>query len=131
LHKCTKIGTFIDVNKPEKTLQADFYSHTSGTEPVREWLLSLDDEAKKAIGGDIKSIEYGWPIGMPTVKALGNGLWEVRTNLDKKTARVLFCIAEVNRMVLLHGFIKKSQKTLKKDIDLARVRMRSVLGGQR
>jgi phage-related protein len=86
--------------------------------------------SKKLIGADIKSVEYGWPIGMPTVKNLGSGLWEVRTSLDKKIARVLFCLAGKNQMVLLHGFIKKDQKTPKKDLDLARARMRA-FGGEK
>ena len=71
------------------------------------------------IGADIKTVEFGWPIGMPTCRPMGDGLFEVRTNLPQnKIARVLFCFYE-GKMILLHGFIKKSQKTPKQQLNLA------------
>jgi phage-related protein len=86
---------------------------------VREWLKSLDAEDRRIIGEDIRDIEFSWPIGMPLVRSLGRELWEVRSNLPHgRIARVLFCI-EQDRMVLLHGFMKKTQKTSQRDIDLA------------
>jgi len=81
-------------------------------------LKSLSEEDKLKIGTDIKTVEYGFPIGMPICKSLGKGLFEVRTNLDNRIARILFWISD-GKMVLLHGFIKKSQKTPKQDLDLA------------
>ena len=61
---------------------------------------------------------------MPLVRSLGNELWEVRSALTGgKIGRVIFCVAK-NQMVLLHGFIKKTRKTPKRDIDLALRRMR-------
>lgn len=102
-----------------KRLPAHFYRSDSGREPVREWLQGLESEDRKAVGGDIKDVEFSWPIGMPLVRPLGRELWEVRSNLPRRRiARVLFCV-EHGRMVLLHGFIKKSQKTPRHDIDLA------------
>jgi phage-related protein len=107
-----------------KRLPARFYRADSGREPVREWLLDLDAGDRKVIGEDIKDVEFSWPIGMPLVRALGHGLWEVRSSLaGGRIARVLFCI-ELNCMVLLHGFIKKTQKTPQKEIDLAVKRMK-------
>jgi phage-related protein len=101
-------------------LSVAFYRTSLGKEPVREWLLSLDDQCKKLIGSDIKTVQYGWPLGMPLIKKVDtkNRLWEVRTNLPNGIARVLFTVSG-NTMILLHGFIKKSQKLEKKDIDLA------------
>lgn len=91
----------------------------SGREPVREWLKKLDRRDRRVIGEDIKDVEFSWPIGMPLVRGLGNGLWEVRSDLtDGKIARVVFT-EEQGFMVLLHGFIKKTQKTPKHDLDLA------------
>ena len=81
-------------------------------------MKSLSEEDKLKIGTDIKTVEYGFPIGMPICKSLGKGLFEVRTNLDNRIARILFWISD-GKMVLLHGFIKKSQKTPKQDLDLA------------
>jgi phage-related protein len=102
-----------------KRLPAAFYALPSGREPVREWLKSLDGDDRKIIGEDIKDVEFAWPIGMPLCRALGNGLWEVRSTLTQgRIARVLFCIHD-GRMVVLHGFIKKTQKTPDNDLSLA------------
>lgn len=110
----------------EKRISAVFYQTEAGTEPVREWLKGLDREDRYLIGTDIKTVEFGWPIGMPTCRPMGGGLFEVRTQLPQgRIARVLFCIYE-SRMVLLHSFIKKTQKTLKKDLDLALDRKRKL-----
>ena len=102
-----------------KRLPAYFYRTDGGREPVREWLQGLEPADRKIVGEDIKDVEFSWPIGMPLVRSLGRELWEVRSSLTgRKIARVIFCVDE-SRMVLLHGFIKKSQKTPQKDIDLA------------
>lgn len=102
-----------------KRLPAKFYQSKGDNEPVREWLKQLDLSERKIVGADIKTVEYGWPLGMPTCRPMGKGLYEVRSNLPSgKIARVLFCIYEEN-MVLLHGFIKKTQKTPAQDLALA------------
>ncbi len=102
-----------------KRLPAHFYRSESGCEPVRDWLKGLEPEDRKVIGADIKDVEFSWPIGMPLVRSLGRGLWEVRSSLlQGRIARVIFCL-EGPRMVLLHGFVKKSRKTPQHDIDLA------------
>ena len=91
---------------------------------MREWLRNLDAGDRRIIGEDIKDVEFSWPIGMPLVRSLGNDLLEVRSSLPHgRIARVLFCV-EKDCMVLLHGFMKKSQKTPKQDIDLALRRKR-------
>lgn len=110
------------LNPGLKRLPARFYRLDSGREPVREWLKGLGPEDRRIIGEDIKDVEFSWPIGMPLVRNLGDGLWEVRSSLTGgRIARVLFAV-EHGAMVLLHGFIKKSQKTPKQDLDLARKR---------
>lgn len=110
----------------DKKITVVFYKTPSGNEPVREWLLSLNLEDKKILGADIKTVEYGWPIGMPVSRSLGNGLYEVRSNISsKRIARVLFIIVD-NYMVLLNGFIKKTQKTPKAEIDLALKRAKEI-----
>lgn len=111
---------------PEKKLPARFYRNVNGTEPVRDWLRAREKEDRLVIGSDIATVEYGWPVGMPTCKPLGGGLWEVRSNLPRnRTSRVLFCVSE-GYMVLLHAFIKKSRTTPQADLDLARTRQREV-----
>ena len=109
-----------------KRLPAVFYELPSGRVPVREWLKELDRSDRKIIGEDIKDVEFSWPIGMPLCRSLGRGLWEVRSEITGgQIARVLFC-ANQGRMVLLHGFIKKSRKTPANDMELALKRMREV-----
>jgi phage-related protein len=111
----------------EKRIPAKFYQNENGKEPVRDWLKNLDREERRLIGADIKTVEFGFPIGMPICRPMGDGLFEVRTNLPQGIARVLFCIHE-GEMVLLHGFIKKSQKTPKQDLNLALERKLEVKG---
>ena len=113
----------------ERKLDTVFFRTDQGNEPVREWLRSLSKADRKTIGDDVLKVQYCWPIGRPLVGTLGNGLWEVRSRLDDRIARVVFCI-EGQMMVLLHGFIKKSQKTPKHDLDLARTR-KDMLTGKR
>lgn len=106
-------------------LPVRFYRTGANREPVREWLLGLRREGKKAIGGDIKTVQFGWPLGMPLVEKLDRNIWEVRTDLDQRIARVLFTIYG-NEIILLHGFIKKTQKTPPRDLPLARRRLREL-----
>jgi phage-related protein len=105
-----------------KKIEVIFFRTSAGGEPVREWLRSLSPiEDRKQIGVDIKTVEFGWPIGMPVCRPLGDGLYEVRSSLTQnRIARVLFYIDTRGRMVLLHGFIKKTQKTPPPDLELAR-----------
>lgn len=99
-----------------------FYQSEAGNEPVRDWLKSLDKADMKVIGEDIKTVQIRWPLGMPLVRKLETGLWEVRSHLPgKRIARVLFTI-HADEMILLHGFEKDSKKTPKADLDLARKR---------
>jgi len=109
------------VEKEGKRVPAIFFRTDAGGEPVREWLRSLSTHDRKRIGEDIKSVEYGWPIGMPVCRPLANGIYEVRTIVTQgRIARVLFYVDKKSRMVLLHGFIKKTQKTAHDDLALAR-----------
>jgi phage-related protein len=109
-----------------KRLPAAFYQVASGREPVREWLKLLPDEDRKVVGEDIKDVEFSWPIGMPLCRALGKGLWEVRSELKGgRLARVLFCVHD-SRMVLLHAFIKKTQKTPQAELELALKRRKEI-----
>jgi phage-related protein len=89
---------------------------------VREWLKSLEQVDRKSIGEDIKTVQFGWPLGMPLVRKLETNLWEVRSNLKDRIARVVFTVHD-NTMILLHGFIKKAQKTPATDLNMARKRL--------
>lgn len=112
-----------------KIISVNFYKTSQGTEPVRQWLLSLKKDDKKIIGQDVKTVEFGWPLGMPLVRKLDKSLWEVRSDIsDGRISRVIFTV-EKSIMILLHGFIKKTQKTSTQDINLAKVRRNEVLNG--
>lgn len=105
-----------------KKLPARFYRNANDHEPVREWLKCLTQNERHVIGKDIQKVEFGWPLGLPVCRALGQGLWEVRSELpSRRIARVLFCIME-GEMILLHGFVKKTQRTPKRDLELAQGR---------
>ena len=101
-----------------RKLDAVFFKTDQGNEPVREWLLSLAKNERKIIGDDVLKVQYCWPIGKPLVGNLGNGLWEVRSRIGDRIARVIFCV-ERQAMVLLHGFIKKTRKTPKHELNVA------------
>ncbi|MEX5350902.1 type II toxin-antitoxin system RelE/ParE family toxin [Pseudomonas juntendi] len=109
------------MDKTPPTLTVSFYRTEAGNEPVREWLTDLPRDHKRMIGTEIKTVQVGWPIGMPVVRKLEKGLWEVRVNLVDTIARLLFTV-DGSVMVLLHGFIKKSQKTSASDLETARQR---------
>ena len=89
--------------------------------------LIFISEDRKTIGEDVKTVQFGWPLGMPVVRKLDKGLWEVRSRLHNRIARVLFTVDE-NVMVLVHGFVKKSQKTPQKDLELAKSRVAQLRG---
>jgi phage-related protein len=102
-----------------------FYRTLNGHEPVREWLKELPAEERRQIGIDIMAVQYGWPLGLPLVDSLGQGLWEARSRLPSRIARTFFCVQK-GVIVLLHGFIKKTRTTPTHEIELARRRMRDV-----
>ena len=103
-----------------------FYRSSAGREPVLEWLRGLDREDRRVIGLDLMRVQFGWPIGMPLVRSLKDGLWEVRSSLpSRKIARLILCFHQ-QILVVLHGFIKKTQKTPAEDLDLAKRRVKEV-----
>lgn len=110
---------------PLPKLTVRFFRTAEGREAVREWLRSLPVSERKRIGDEIRTVQFGWPMGMPVVRKLQTGLWEVRVRLENRIARVLFAIVD-SEAVLLHGFIKKSPKSPKDDLDVAVKRMRLI-----
>jgi phage-related protein len=108
--------------KSQESIPVSFYKTASGNEPVREWLLDVvSAEERKIIGKDIKIVQFSWPVGMPLVESFENGLWQVRSVLPTRLARVFFMFYN-SEILLLHGFIKKSKKTPEVDLKLARKR---------
>jgi phage-related protein len=103
-----------------------FYRTSGGAEPVLDWLRGLPAEDRRVIGTDLATVQFGWPVGMPVCRPLSDGLWEVRSDLpSRRIARLLF-FAEAGRIGVVHGFIKKTQKTPAGDLALARRRMKEM-----
>lgn len=113
--------TFV-MEQTEFILTVNFYRSDAGNEPVREWLKELPRDNKRIIGEDIKTAQLGWPLGMPLIRKLDKKLWEVRSSLPDGIARVFFTV-DVSRMILLHGFIKKSNKTPQNELKTATARL--------
>ncbi len=123
----TNVSAPSEHQPPQPILEVRFFQTTSAKEPVREWLKALIKDDRQSIGEAIKTAQFGWPLGMPLVRKLEKNLWEVRTPITNGIARVLFTVIE-NQMILLHGFVKKSQKTPKPDLETARKRLKLVEG---
>ena len=109
--------------KSERPLAVVFFRTEAGNEPVREWLKSLPREERHTIGEDLLTVQHGWPVHKPLVDNLGGGIWELRSRLPNRIARTLFIVTE-GEIVVLHGFIKKTQKTPAQELSLARRRKR-------
>lgn len=105
-------------------LKAVFFAQPGSdppSQPVRDWLKGLPKSERTEIGSDIQAVQFGWPLGLPLVRHLRGDLWEVRTGLGNRIARVIFAM-HTDTMVLLHGFIKTTQKTPPHDLALAEKR---------
>jgi phage-related protein len=103
-----------------------FYRTEADRAPVLDWLRALDKDDRRAIGLDLMRVQFGWPIGRPLVGSLKDGLWEVRSSLpSQRIARLILCVHD-QMLVVLHGFIKKTQKTPADDMALAKRRMKEV-----
>jgi phage-related protein len=103
-----------------------FFRTETGNEPVLAWLKGLPEEERRAIGQDLLRAQWRWPVGMPLCRPMGDGFWEIRTDLaTKRTARVLLCLHR-EHLVALHGFIKKTRTTPEEDLVLARRRRKEL-----
>ncbi len=110
------------MDESHRKIPVVFYQTPAGAEPVLEWLRALDQADRNIVGQDLMRVQFRWPIGMPLCRPLGGGLWEVRSTLTShRIARVLFCFTD-GRIVALHGFVKKTQKTPDAELKLARQR---------
>src|SRR5688500_4762396 len=107
------------MNGLEPILSVVFFRTETGNEPVRDWLRSFPRQDRRTIGETIKTVQFGWPLGMPLVRKLDKQLWEIRFHLEDQIGRIIFTTGP-GRMILLHGFVKKSQKTPRQDLQLAK-----------
>lgn len=113
-----------------QSLKVCFYQADSGNEPVRDFLRTQSVDTRKAIGEDIKTVQYGWPLGMPLVRKIEPQLWEVRCHIPNGIVRVFFTVSD-NTIVLLHIFMKKAQKIPSKELSIVKKRLSKVQRGDK
>ncbi|MCH6548826.1 MAG: type II toxin-antitoxin system RelE/ParE family toxin [Proteobacteria bacterium] len=106
----------------DRPIPVVFFRLDSGREPVREWLKDMNRTNRKSVGEDIMTLQFGWPVGMPLARKVDDGLWEIRSHVSSGIARTFFTIFK-RKIVLLHGFIKKSQKTPSNELATAKRRL--------
>jgi phage-related protein len=106
----------------ERPIPIRFFRLDSGREPVRDWLKNLGQSDRKTVGEDIKTLQYGWPIGMPLARKMAENLWELRSRLSAGICRTFFTVYG-GEIVLLHGIVKKSQKTPANELATAKRRL--------
>lgn len=106
----------------DKPIQVVFFRLDSGREPVRDWLKGLNQVSRKVVGKDIKTLQFQWPVGMPLARKMDENLWELRSHIASGIARTFFTVFE-SKIVLLHGFVKKSRKTPTKEMAIAKRRL--------
>ena len=113
-------------NRALHKIALSFYRSAGRIEPVCDWLRGLEEADRREIGLDLMRVQWRWPVAMLLCRAMGQGLWEVRSTLaNNRIARVLFC-RHAGSLIALHGFIKKSATTPDDDLALARKRQKEI-----
>ena len=98
-----------------------FYEKENGSIPVQEFLLSLNVKMRAKMVRTIELLEtYGNELREPYSKYLENGIFELRSKVSSDISRVFYFFVVGQRIVITHGYIKKSQKTPKEEIERAR-----------
>jgi phage-related protein len=108
-----------------KFFDVRLYQESSGKVPILEWLKDFNKDERKIIDRDIKYTQYTWPWKMPLIKPLGGSLMEIRIKLKNKQVRIFFILHE-GVIMLLHGFVKKTQKTPNNELELALKRAKQI-----
>jgi phage-related protein len=106
----------------KEPLQAVFFETESGNQPVRDFILERSREDRKEIGSDIFAVQKGFPLGLPLVENINTDLWEIRSHIPDGICRIIFTVYR-ETMVLLHGFVKKTQKIPPKELKTAKRRL--------
>ncbi|RZI98073.1 MAG: type II toxin-antitoxin system RelE/ParE family toxin [Brevundimonas sp.] len=103
-----------------------FYRSSLGRPIIKEWLRSFEKPDRAVLGVDLLTLQIGFPLGLPLCRPLRGGLWEVRSSLagNREARMIFFHDAKAKALVIVHGFVKKSQKTPKSDLELALTRMK-------
>ena len=101
------------------------YSIIYYSDQVQEDVLALPDTLQaRYIGLTARMIEHGPNLGLPHTDAVGGGLFELRLNGAEGIARVMYCLMIERQILVLHVFVKKTQKTPPRELRIARQRMK-------
>lgn len=103
----------------------DYYEDDKGNRPVEQFIDNLDLKMKAKVFGRLELLErYGSQLGMPFCRHLDDGIFELRTVQGNNITRILYFFVIGERVILTHGFVKKTQKTPSGEIERAK-RMRN------
>ena len=116
--------------KSQKDFEVVFFETASGKQPVREFIWGLTKEDKKEVGADIRTVQAGFPMGLPLVKKIDSGVWEIRSTIRDGICRVFFTVTG-EKIVLLHAYLKKTQKIPPKELDIVKERLKELRNMQR
>lgn len=106
----------------ETPLCVFFYKTQLGNQPCRDFLLELDKDNRREVGADIFAVQKGFPLGLPLCRKIESDLWEIRSKISDGICRVFFTVND-NKIILLHGFRKKSKKTPLTELKIAKDRL--------
>lgn len=109
--------------------EIEYYKTQNGQEVVKDFIDKLQESTQAKLGRQLDLLEvYGYELSMPHAKALGDGLMElrVRGKRGSQEVRVFYAFVIGDHIYLLHGFVKKTQTTPKKEFDIARQRKAEV-----
>ncbi|GHS89825.1 toxin RelE [Campylobacterota bacterium] len=111
--------------------QINFYRRGNGSSPVEEWLDGLSNEARAEIAWTLNLLkQHGIMLKKPYVAPIGEKMFEVRAKDSNGIYRILYFAHIDKTFMMLHGFTKKTAKTPRKDIEIAKKRMREVRDGR-
>ncbi len=101
--------------------RAEFYKTKDGTKPAKEFMLSQEPKMRAKLFGLVDMLEqYGNQLREPYSKSLGDGIFEIRAKVGTDITRVLYFFYYEGRIILTHGFVKKTQKTPPSEIERAK-----------
>lgn len=106
----------------------EYYKTPGGQEVIEDFIDNLQENTQAKLGRQLDLLQhYGYELGMPHVKALGSGLMELRVRAKhSQEVRFFYIFVKENRIYLLHAFVKKSQATPTKELNLARKRQTEI-----
>jgi phage-related protein len=109
----------------------NYYTNETGEQPVKEWIDTFEEKLQLKIFRAFELLEdFNINLKAPYVKPLEDKLYELRIKDQKGIYRIIYFAHTGREFIMLNGFIKKTPKTPKKEIELAKIRMKEVVGNE-